>query len=183
VRHIISALVLILSLHTTSVWADLEVGQPFPIEFAPPLVGGGDLDLTDYEGKVVVLAFWATWCRPCIEEFPYLVSIQNQATEEHVRVVAVSWNESKRIVRRAIRQLPDTGFVYAMDRRGRYGDALGVESIPHTIVIGPDGLVKYQNIGFSETSIMSLVDAINTELRLKQQSDASNESQPTSEIH
>ncbi len=171
-RQLIPAMTIALLLISPATRAELENGQPFPTDFSPPVVNGDDLDLSEYQGKIVVVAFWATWCRPCLEEFPYLMSIQRQATDEHVQVIAVSWNESRRTARGAVSNLPDTGFVFALDRKGRHGRSLGVESIPHTIVIGADGIVKYQSIGFSESSIESLINAINVELIAKQQSDA-----------
>lgn len=170
-RQLLAPITIALLLVCSVSKAELQDGQPFPDDFSPPIIGGEDLNLSDYDGKIIVVAFWATWCRPCLEEFPYLMSIQRQATNEHVQVIAVTWNESRRKARRAIGNLPDTGFVFAIDRKGRHGDSLGVGAIPHTIVIGADGIVKYQSIGFSETSLESLIDAINVELSAKQQSD------------
>lgn len=51
--------------------------------------------LKQYEGKIVVLNFWATWCKPCLEEMPLLDSIQKRYGEKGVQVIAVSADQKE----------------------------------------------------------------------------------------
>ena len=48
------------------------------------------LTLSDYQGKTVVLNFWATWCPPCVEEMPSLIQMQQRLKDKGVVVLAVS---------------------------------------------------------------------------------------------
>lgn len=71
-----------------------KVGQP-----APELLGE-DLDgkqrkLSDYRGKVVVLHFWATWCKPCVEKIPQLVRIAERQEKEPLCVLGVNFDPDR----------------------------------------------------------------------------------------
>ncbi len=54
---------------------------------------GKTVKLSDYKGKIVVLNFWATWCPPCREEIPDLVSLQKQYAAQGVVVLGISMDE------------------------------------------------------------------------------------------
>ena len=56
---------------------------------------GGIRTLQHYREKILILNFWATWCKPCLEEIPLLVSIQERYAEQGVRVVAVSADQKE----------------------------------------------------------------------------------------
>ena len=56
---------------------------------------GESRTLKQYEGKIVVLNFWATWCKPCLEEMPLLDSIQKRYGETGVQVIAVSADQKE----------------------------------------------------------------------------------------
>lgn len=54
---------------------------------------GRDVDLRDYQGKIVVLNFWATWCGPCRFEIPALVEMRNEYDPEQVAIIGVSLDQ------------------------------------------------------------------------------------------
>src|SRR3989304_1693678 len=49
--------------------------------------------ISDNKGKVVVLNFWATWCPPCIKEFPDIIKLYDQYESKGLQVIAISMNE------------------------------------------------------------------------------------------
>ncbi|MFT5142980.1 MAG: peroxiredoxin [Rhodothermales bacterium] len=69
-------------------WQDGRM-QPAP-DFTLPALGGGELSLSDYRGKIVVLNFWATWCGPCRDEMPAFVGMQNEFGPRGVQFIGVS---------------------------------------------------------------------------------------------
>lgn len=55
--------------------------------------------LSDYEGKVVVLNFWATWCQPCIKEMPHLIKLQEQYASDGLEVILLSDETKEKLLR------------------------------------------------------------------------------------
>ena len=92
-------------------------------------------------GKVVVLNFWATWCPPCVEELPSLQALNDGATDHRV-VLAVNVKETPGRVRRyleaSVLDLPTL-----FDRKGDWGRRLGIQVLPTTLVVGPDGKPRF----------------------------------------
>lgn len=68
---------------------ELQEGQPAPIVRAE-LLGGGRFDSESQRGKVIVLNFWATWCKPCREEMPALDAFYRAHRSEGLEVIAIS---------------------------------------------------------------------------------------------
>ncbi len=61
-------------------------------------LGGGTLDTKELAGQVVLLDFWATWCPPCREEMPWLVSLEKEFEAKGVRFVAASEDDERPLV-------------------------------------------------------------------------------------
>jgi len=104
---------------------------------------GGEVTLADFEGEVVVLNFWATWCAPCVEEMPTLEALHTELRDAGVRVVAVSEDRGgmdavgpfleKRV---DVPALP----IY-LDSDGELAGALNVRAMPTTFVLDAEGRV------------------------------------------
>ena len=72
-------------------------GEQTTVEPAPEMtlkdIDGREVSLSDYEGQVVLLNFWATWCGPCKIEMPWFVEFQRQYKDQGFTVLAVSLDE------------------------------------------------------------------------------------------
>jgi thiol-disulfide isomerase/thioredoxin len=99
------------------------------------------------EGKVVLIDFWATWCRPCRETIPELNEIQKKFKDDLV-VIGVS-NESASRVRKFLK---DTKVEYALglDPRSRTATEIGVTHIPHVLLVSTDNVVRWQGFPLDE---------------------------------
>ena len=80
--------------------APAAVGQPF--EAAGTLVGGAKLDWSAYRGQVVLIAYWATWCQPCVVEIPELKRAYDALHERGFDVLAVSLDEDQAVLGRFV---------------------------------------------------------------------------------
>src|SRR5437763_1582529 len=80
------------------IWAVAKQHRPAP-DFNLPLINGGQLRLSSYRGKVVLLDFWATWCVPCREETPHFVDLQQKYDGDGLQIIGVSMDDSTDPVR------------------------------------------------------------------------------------
>lgn len=109
-------------------------------------LNGDEVTLSELQGQVVVLNFWATWCGPCRAEIPHLSSFQEQ--HQDVKVVGISLDEgmSAAAVKRIGERL---GITYAMlhDPRGVASDPYRVSVLPTTYVVDASGSIQAGHVG------------------------------------
>ena len=122
----------------------LRVGKPAP-DFTLPALDGRLVRLRDYQGRVVVLNFWATWCTPCQEEMPLLDQLHRSASEELV-VLAVNQGERPEQVQAFLEQ-HQLRLPVLLDRDTRVSRQYGVRGLPTTIVIDPTGRIAAIHAG------------------------------------
>ncbi|MHC5001878.1 MAG: TlpA family protein disulfide reductase [Planctomycetota bacterium] len=108
---------------------------------------GNEHSLADLRGRVVILDFWATWCGPCKMAMPGLQRLHEEFAGEPVTVIGVSTFErggdpSAYMTKQGLTYL---GLV----KGDQVARAYGVSSIPHLYVIGPDGTIAHQTVGYS----------------------------------
>ena len=110
---------------------------------APPLHIASH-PLQSLRGRVVVLNFWASWCAPCLEEFPALEALQKQMPG--ITVLAVSFDTSQEAYQRFLR-VHNITLRTAFDTTGRSNQAFGTTMPPETWVIDPRGIIRRRFIG------------------------------------
>ena len=80
-KVLIKSILLGLILATGAAQAEFETDEP--VDFSLQQLGGGEVALSDYRGKWVVVNYWATWCAPCVKEMPELSAL-HEAHEDIV---------------------------------------------------------------------------------------------------
>lgn len=107
---------------------------------------GKAVRLSEFRGKFVVLNFWATWCEPCIGEWPQVHQLaQRLVDRDDVVVLAVSIDEDPKLVRPFLDRmsLGETPVQVLWDSTQSVHRTFGTEKIPDTYFIDEDGQVKY----------------------------------------
>ncbi len=123
-----------------------------PAPQTPFQVGDGrEVTLADFQGNVMLLNFWATWCAPCVRELPSLDRLQALLGGEGLLVLAI--NQDRRGAEVAgpfLEKLGASHLVVFVDRRMRLGRALGVRGLPWSFLIDRDGNVVGELAGYAK---------------------------------
>ncbi len=93
----------------------ISAGEPAPGFELPRLADGAPVSLADQRGRVVLINFWATWCKPCVEELPYFERLHEAFDGEKLRVVLVSLDFERDL---------ETKLKDFVDKRGLQSDVL-----------------------------------------------------------
>lgn len=110
----------------------------------------GPLKLEDLRGKVVYLDYWASWCGPCRETFPFMNELQARYRDKDFVVIAVSVDSDPAAAHRFLAQHP-ADFIVAYDPDGTTASALRVRGMPTTFLIDRRGEIVTTHIGFRES--------------------------------
>ena len=121
-----------------------QVNTPAP-DFELENLTGEIKHLSDFQGRVVVLNFWATWCGPCTYEMPFFQEIY-ESYESEIAVLAVNNQES---VDRVSPFVEELGLTYEimMDNDGGVAMQYQVLGFPTTYFIDPNGIIKFLHVG------------------------------------
>jgi len=120
--------------------------------FIAALVSAGarasDLDLDAYRGKVVYIDFWASWCAPCRESFPWLDQLERQFGAQNLVVIGVNVDHDRDSAERFLNQ-NFASFPIVYDPLGKIASAYQVKGMPSAVLIDRAGQVRFEHIGFS----------------------------------
>jgi len=133
------------------------VGSPAP-EIALKDLQGRDIKLSDLRGKVVLVNFWATWCKPCKEEMPAMQASYDKLRDKGFVVLAVNELEDTARVAEHIRTHGHT-FEVVMDHNNQVANMYGVVGLPASFLIDPQGIVRERISGslLTESRIEEMV--------------------------
>jgi peroxiredoxin len=102
---------------------------------------GKQQSLSQYRGKIVLLNFWATWCKPCTTEMPAMQTAYDKLRDKGFVVLAVNELEDDARVREHIKQYGHT-FPVLMDRDNKVANQFGVFGLPVSVFIDHEGRVQ-----------------------------------------
>jgi thiol-disulfide isomerase/thioredoxin len=112
---------------------------------------GSAYRLTENLGPATIINFWASWCNPCVEEFPSMLKLV-QAMKGQVKIIAISTDSDRKDLENFVRafDLPQPGFDIVWDEEGSVRKAYGVEKIPESFIVQRDGKLYRKVMGIED---------------------------------
>jgi len=156
-RHLALALATVFALSCAAPARALEAGAPAPeIALSGPQ---GPVSLSALKGKVVYVDFWASWCGPCRQSFPWMNAMQAKYGAKGLQVVGVNLDAKRADADKFLGEVP-ASFAIAFDAQGDTPKRYAVKGMPTSVLIGADGKVLQVHNGFREDDRKALEDAI-----------------------
>jgi peroxiredoxin len=137
----------------------IEPGRPAPA-FALPVLGGEtSLSLESQRGKVVLLNFWATWCKPCEDEMPAMETLYRALGSQDFELIAISVDDDRQAVEEFTSRVGLT-FPVLLDPEKRVSDAYQSYRFPESYLIDREGVLIARYIGPRQWDAPAYVDRI-----------------------
>jgi cytochrome c biogenesis protein CcmG, thiol:disulfide interchange protein DsbE len=112
-----------------------------------PAWAASPLDLTSLRGRVVYLDFWASWCGPCRQSFPWLQSLENNYKEQGLTIVAINVDTERRDADKFLAQFKPT-FAVRFDPQGNLAAQYDIKTMPSSVLIDRHGVTRFTHLGY-----------------------------------
>ena len=127
-----------------------------PVNFSLPDIHGKKRSIADWNGKVRIVNFWATWCPPCREEIPEFIKAQRQFGPRGLQIIGVAVDRTSRVIpfykARGMNYPVLLGEQEGAQLMEQYGDAEG--GLPYSLVLDRQGRIVASQLGaFSESRL------------------------------
>lgn len=136
----------------------LALAQKIAPDFILPSEDG-PLVLSELQGKVIYLDFWASWCPPCRESFPWMNELQKKYGTRGLKVIAVNLDKERDSVRNFLAATPSSVSI-AYDPEGAIAENYGVMGMPSSYLIDRSGNLHSSHIGFRDKDKAALEQQI-----------------------
>gem|GEM_PF-6308675 len=129
-------------------------------EFTVRLVSGGEAKLADYEGKVLVLDFWATWCAGCVQELPDYQALYESWDREKVAYIGMSLDGDASTVAAFLKGRPELTLPMAIAPPEVVDAYVPRRTLPSSRVVDPSGVLRYEFTGPGAEKVGAAVEAL-----------------------
>lgn len=136
----------LVTLTAPAAWS-LDAGAQAPELNLPGLKEA--VDLAKMKGQVVYVDFWASWCGPCKQSFPWMNEMQAKYQGQGLQIVGVNLDAKREDADKFLAQTP-ASFTLAFDAKAESAKRFGVKGMPTSVLIGRDGKVIATHSGFKE---------------------------------
>ena len=128
------------------------LGRPRP-EFTLPDLDGQPRSISEWDGKVVALNFWATWCPPCLKEVPEFVSLQDKYQAQGLQFIGIALQKPEEVrefvAEHKVNYPILAGELEVIKLAEAYGNNIG--ALPYTVIIDRNGQIAHVKPGILPT--------------------------------
>ncbi len=119
--------------------------------------------LSDLKGNILLLNFWASWCEPCIQEFPDMIGLIEK--RPNVKIVAINRDQNKEDAINFIKSFPEAKgkIFFYWDPKGEVTSLYGTEVLPESYLIGSDFKVLRKIVGIEDwdhPNVLKFIDSL-----------------------
>jgi cytochrome c biogenesis protein CcmG/thiol:disulfide interchange protein DsbE len=111
------------------------------------ILQAADLDLSAYRGKVVYLDFWASWCGPCKQSFPWMQTMKETYDRQGLTVIAVNLDMDRADADKFLERFRPT-FEVRFDPKGKLAAFYNVQAMPSSVLIDRHGATRFTHEGY-----------------------------------
>ncbi|NNL87111.1 MAG: TlpA family protein disulfide reductase [Myxococcales bacterium] len=151
-RIFIFGLAALFSVALTGSVSAVEKGHRAPKFAGPSLDGSGKLSFKEYEGQVVYVDFWASWCPPCLKSLPVLDELQKEFGPQGFQVLAVNVDKDVDAAREFFAER-GASYPSLSDPKGQLPRQFGLETMPTSYLIDREGRVHWIHEGFKKKDV------------------------------
>ena len=123
------------------------------------LQSGKKISTNDFQGKVIYLDFWASWCVPCRKSFPFMNQLRERFSSDELAIVAVNMDKDIELARQFLTQYPPNFKVYQNSDKV-LSKQLDLPGLPVAYIIDRQGVIKARHIGFNERKVSKKIKQI-----------------------
>ena len=119
----------------------------------------GNVTLDSLRGKVVLVDFWASWCAPCRQSFPWMSTLYKRYAPDGLVIVAINLDKKRELAEDFLSDFSPP-FIVAFDPAGKTAEAFGVPAMPSSYIVSRNGTVLYSHAGFDAKKSEIIEDQI-----------------------
>jgi peroxiredoxin len=123
-------------------------------------LSGNERSLSDFRGKVVLVDFWATWCRPCVIEIPHLIELYEAYKSQGFVALGVGLDKKAKLAEFAREN--QMSYIVLVDEKGVTGSLYAIRGIPRTLIIDKKGRIAFDHTGFAPGMEVKMEQEIGT---------------------
>ncbi|MGS2719144.1 TlpA disulfide reductase family protein [Paraglaciecola aestuariivivens] len=103
---------------------------------------GESVSLHQQKGKVVLINFWASWCAPCLQEFPFLQQLQQEYAAQDLTVLAINLDQNSEDAKSWLNEV-EVDFTILFDPQSKVSQKLNVQVMPTSILLDKEGKQRF----------------------------------------
>jgi cytochrome c biogenesis protein CcmG/thiol:disulfide interchange protein DsbE len=112
-----------------------------------PAHAASPFDLASLRGRVVYLDFWASWCAPCRQSFPWMETMKRTYGAQGLEIITVNLDRDRADADKFLRQFHPT-FDVRLDPKGELAESYKVQGMPSSVLIDRHGVIRVSHVGF-----------------------------------
>ena len=144
INRILLPLILMLGLTLTGA---TQAAQPPAPDFTLKSQKDGNLKLSEFRGKVILINFWASWCGPCRQEMPVLDELYRHYRSLDFTILGVNVEQNSDDAKALLKDVP-VSFPILFDTENKISKLYDIKGMPSTVLVDRDGNIRYVHMGY-----------------------------------